>query len=386
MLSLAWKNVLFRKMRALLTILGVASSISLVVIMSGIMAGTEKNFISSFAQMAGEIRIQPKSDVLNGMSTDFTPKGLFLNGEAVDKIMTTAAGYDAENSSPVLYQTLIQNPSPNQPDLVALNGVLPGKEDVALRGVAIAAGAGRLTGDYDVILGDLALSQLSHRDGRQYSVGDKIVLLDGSGEFTIKGIAAKRDPFTNALAVVPLQTAQAVLQRQGNVNFVVLRYPVDKVEAAAETLKGRLADYQIITAEAMLESVNKALAAQRSFFQMINGTVYFTAVAIIFMVMYTSVMERTREIGTMRAVGAPRWAVVGGIITEAVIFTLIGAVLSAIPGYFLIVDGWDFLKFPDYVAVAVKTIGAALLIALISCLYPAIRAARINPLEALRYE
>ncbi|HWI65350.1 MAG TPA: ABC transporter permease, partial [Symbiobacteriaceae bacterium] len=305
MLHLAWKNVLFRKMRALLTILGVASSISLVVIMTGIMAGTEKNFADSFAQMAGEVRIQPKSDALNGSSTELTPKGALLTADAVRTILAAAKGYDASRSSSVVYQSLKPPSGPNMPDLMVLNGVEPGKEGVSLRGVSIAAGTDRLAGEYDVILGSLALSLLNDRDGRTYGIGDQVALVDRV-EFTIRGIAEKRDAFTDALVVVPLKTAQQLLRRQDNVNFVVLNFPVDQVKATAAALKEQLPDYDVVTADAMLESVNKALDAQRAFFTMINSTVYFTAVAIIFMVMYTSVMERTREIGTMRAVGTPR--------------------------------------------------------------------------------
>ncbi|HYF78542.1 MAG TPA: ABC transporter permease [Symbiobacteriaceae bacterium] len=385
MLHLAWKNVKFRKMRALLTILGIASSISLVVLMTGIMTGTEKSFVDSFAQMAGEVRIQPKSDALSGTSTDLVPQGALLSPEAVRKITDAARGYDASRSSAVVYQPLIPASAPNMPDVMVLHGVEPGKEQVGLRGVAIAAGEGKLTGERDLIIGNGALTALGTRDGRTYTIGDEVSLQDGA-TFTIKGIAEKRDTFTDSLAIVPIKTAQTLLQRQDNVNFVVLNYPVDTVKETAAALEEQLPEFEVVTADAMLESVNKALDGQRTFFALINGTVYFTAVAIIFMVMYTAVMERTREIGTMRAVGTPRSAVVTGILSEAVILTLVGAILAAVPGYFIIVTGWAMLPAGQFLAEVARTFGAAVLIALGSCLYPAARAARINPLEALRYE
>jgi putative ABC transport system permease protein len=384
-LHLAWKNVMFRKMRALLTILGVASSISLVVLMTGIMAGTEKGFVDSFAQMAGEVRIQPKSEALSGASTDVVPKGALLNPEAVGQITAAASGYDEARSSAVVYQPLIPSGAPNSPDLMVLHGVEPGKEQVALRGVTIAAGEGKLSGERDLIIGDLALTTLNNRDGRTYTVGDEVSLRDGA-TFTIKGITEKRDTFTDALAIVPVKTAQTLLRRQDSVNFVVLNYPVEKVKEMATALKQQLPEFEVVTADAMLDSVNKALDNQRSFFDLINGTVYFTAVAILFMVMYTAVMDRTREIGTMRAVGTPRSAVVIGILIEAVMVTLVGAVVATVPGYFIIVTDWELLPAGQFLTVAVRTLGVAVLIALGSCLYPAVRAARIDPLAALRYE
>jgi putative ABC transport system permease protein len=385
MLQLAWKNLLYRRMRAVLTILGVGSSIALVVFMNAIMTGTEKGFLNSFQHMAGQIRIQVKSEALSGNSVDTTPAGQFLSKENAEQIYKTAKGYDPAASSGVVVQSLMPPMGPNMPDRIMLNGVESGKENVALRAVEMAAGEGKLSGQRDVILGAGSAKELATRLGHPPAVGEQVELPGLSGTFTVKGIAQARDPFTDALAVVDLATAQQGLKRSDMVSFVILAYPVDQVREIAPALKQQFPDYDVVTSEAMLASVEKALSGQRQFFAMINGTVYLTAIAIIFMVMYTAVMERTREIGTMRAVGATRSAIVGGIIAEALLMTLVGAVVAC--GFSWIkITGWEFLTGPEYVVESAKTIGAALVVALLSCIYPAVRAARINPLEALRNE
>ncbi len=386
MLQLAFKNILFRKMRTLLTILGVASSITLVMFMNGILVGTEKSYIGSFANMAGQIRVQPKSEALNGNSTDTLPVGAFLDRSTMEKILAAAGGTDPARTSAVVVQTLINSTAPSVPAPLVLAGVEPGHEDAILLGLEMAEGEGKLTGEHDVILGAATLKELAKQTGSTPRVGELFTLPSTPGEWRLVGIGRKRDALTDTLAVVPLKAAQQAFGRGDTVNYVTLGYPVDGVQEAAERLKAELSTVDVATADALLEAVDKGLTAQRAFFRMINTTVYLTATAIIFMVMYTAVMERTREIGTMRAVGASRWAVVGEILIEALLFVFTGALIASVMGWVVLVPQWDFLSTPEYIASAAQTLGAALLVALGSSLYPAIRAARINPLEALRYE
>lgn len=385
MLQLAWKNLLFRRMRALLTILGIASSITLVVLMNAIMAGMEQGFLKSFDHMANQVRIQAKSQALDGNSIDTTPAGRMLDAQAISRILSTAKGYDPQGTSPVVVQDVLASPSPNQPALMTVYGVEPGKEQVALRGVDMAAGEARLAGKQDVVIGATAHKELNKHYGRTVAVGEQVEFRGVPGTFTITGIAAPRDPYTDGVVVMDISTARSAFGRGDTANFVILAFPVDKVKALAPQLAEQFADYDVVTAEVMLETVDKAMGAQRSFFRLINGTVYCTAVAIIFMVMYAAVMERTREIGTMRAVGAPRRAIVGGVIAEAVVMAAVGAVLATIPAW-AVIYGWEMLPFADFVVEAVKNIAVVMAVGVVSALYPAIRASRINPLEALRYE
>ena len=106
--------------------------------------------------------------------------------------------------------------------------------------------------------------------------------------------------------------------------------------------------------------------------------------------MMMSIYERTREIGTLRALGWPKRRILGQVIQETLWLCLLAAVFGSISGVAadvlprrrlsgLISARWDVPMF-------VQAVGMALVVGIIAGLYPAWRASRLQPVEALRYE
>ena len=105
-------------------------------------------------------------------------------------------------------------------------------------------------------------------------------------------------------------------------------------------------------------------------------------------IMLVSVMERTREIGVRKALGARPAAILGQFMTEAVVLTGVGGVVGVVLAYAVVMAGGALLDLPA--TVPLWTVALALIssagVGLAAGIYPAARAAKMPPIEALRYE
>ncbi len=105
-------------------------------------------------------------------------------------------------------------------------------------------------------------------------------------------------------------------------------------------------------------------------------------------IMLVSITERTKEIGTRKALGAPTFDIMSQFVTEAIIICMIGGIFGVIIGVALGMGAAALLGFPAYPSVIsiVLAVGFSMTIGLFFGYYPAKKAAKLDPIEALRYE
>ena len=109
-------------------------------------------------------------------------------------------------------------------------------------------------------------------------------------------------------------------------------------------------------------------------------------------IMLVSVTERTREIGIRRAVGAKRRDILFQFVAEAILMTFAGGILGVLAGWAIAyfgngatVDG-DIIETVIETHIAIIALGVSVAVGLFFGIYPAVRAASLNPIEALRHE
>jgi putative ABC transport system permease protein len=168
--------------------------------------------------------------------------------------------------------------------------------------------------------------------------------------------------------------------------------PVQESSAVISSLLDRLhggaADYTITVPEALLEQSRKT----QRLFDIVMGTIAGISLLVggigIMNIMLATVLERTREIGVRRATGARRNDIVRQFLTESVLISVGGGMLGIAFGYFLSwliarTAEWKTIVTPSSIFIA---FGVSVAVGMIFGIYPAVKASRIDPIEALRYE
>jgi putative ABC transport system permease protein len=388
MIDIAWKNMWTRKMRTVLTILGIAVALELVIMMTTIVDFTESGMQSELAKYSGAGQIYVRSQTTAGMAgMEFPPTTSILSEEEGRQVIDEVADQiDLAMTTPLFFHQLAPPPYPNAPPEALLIGLEADKiatyvsEDMVVEDGVVAFSDANA---YEVILGPMSSAFFENP-----AVGDEIEIM---GELlTVVGIMGSdntADRLTANIVLVPLETAQGLFGQTGTISAVLITSKrLDTVATLAEEISANHAKVSVLTQQEIAENLDTILGEERFFFNLINYTVYIVAAVVVFIVMVMAVSERTKEIGTMRAIGASRWLVLRTIVIEAVMLGLIGSLLS-IPIAYLIdmVIGYG-LKEVIGAWTLIQVVITTVVLSALAAAIPAFRATRVNPIEALRYE
>ncbi len=383
--DIAIKHLWRKKLRSLLTIVGVAASVQMYLTFTGIMVLYRNAINDQLGAFAGKAVVQQQMEKVSG-STDFTASGSSLKPVTADALLASA-GIDRPASSKMVYVTIARNLMPYMPPAVLVVGVEPGHETAFLGGLKVAAGRATLQNPSEVILGQSAADFYRKKDQtKPVAVGDSLEIQSHS--FVVVGILKPAPQLYNNSVIMPLQTAQTVFDRPGSISSVILTAAsVADLPKLKADLTARYPDLTVSTQDDMQQTANVLLDGMNKFFALIMNSIVVVAIVIVTIVVVVAVMEQRKDIGTLRAVGAGRWSIFGMVAGQSLVLSVLGAIL-ALP-IAVLLTRWGMSEFggiTGILSVWLQTILIAIIVGLLASVLPAWQALRVDPLEALRYE
>lgn len=408
--NIAIKSLLVNKLRSALTMLGMIIGVGAVIILMSVGTGLQNMITSTFEDLGTNlIMVQPSNPeapgIMGMMYGAMTANLTMDDAEAIARVRGVTGVVPANEN----YVKLV---SGNEETTAVIHGSTPDYERVY--GFEMASGqfisevnlAGR---DMVVVVGNKVADDLF---GTDEAVGQNVKIRDK--RFTIIGVMAPRGLSSfgfswDELVVTPMTTFQARLFSQKTpggedaVQQIALQLSsaeiIDEVTEEIEDILRRRHnidddeddDFAVTSLEQMLGTFETITIALTLFLGMIGFVSLLVGGIGIMNIMLVSVTERTREIGLRKAIGAKRRDILIQFMLEAAMLSLVGGAVGLIVAW---IAAWgvsqiDLGGFSINAAVSplIVTVAVSLsiFIGLGSGIYPAWRAARLNPIEALRY-
>jgi ABC-type antimicrobial peptide transport system permease subunit len=360
------RNLWRRRTRTLLTALGIGVGIAAIVALSGLIEG----FLSAFTSMITSSQVD-----LMALEADASDMGYSAIDERVGARMAALPGVESVSGIVFAFARTEEMP------LLIVMGYHP--REFAIRHLHIAEGV-PLTARRQAIVGRLAAETMD------LEVGDTIRLLDSS--FRVVGIFETGVAWEESSVVIGLQEAQVLggKPRQVGMFAIKLRDP-KQAEAMQVYLNENFPEVEVSLSSDFTDNIPDMERMSKS-----TGQIFFMVILIgavgMLNTMLMSVLERTREIGVLRALGWRRRQVVGMVLREAWVLGLVGGICGILLGIGL---SWAVQQIPGVGQMLpprykpelfVQVLAIALVAGTVGGLYPAWRATRMRPVEALRYE
>jgi len=365
--KLIFANLLHRPLRSIISIFAVAIEVIMMLTIIAIMMG----------QLTGQKRMN------NGIGADLMLRpsnATFFNG-------VSGAPISAKYSTVLEKLPHVAVASPVITNLSMSDGleVLWGIDYASYSRLSpfVYLSGGPMQGPNDVIVDDIYASS-----GAAHQVGDTILIL--KHPFRISGIF---EHGKGGRKLIPIETLGDLMGSDGKSSVFYLKADNPENDALItdeiHNTKG-LENYQVMTMEEWYSLLTPDhIPALNTAMRVVIGIAVVIGFLVIFQSMYTSVLERTREIGILKSMGASKTTIVTVVLRETALLAVAGVVVGVALSFAvkamlahrfptLYLDmGWDWI---------VKAMAIAFVGSVCGSLYPAWMAARKDPIDALAYE
>ncbi|MEW1568894.1 ABC transporter permease [Streptomyces sp. NPDC093509] len=374
-----------RKVRAVLSALGISVGIATMVLVTGIPASSQEALLDKLTAL-GTDRLKAQPLVPEGQQPIKLPSQAAAMAARIGPV--TATSEIANTHQPI---RRIQGSDPN--DTAALTVLAAQPNLLHLVGGSVHAGQfidAKTASLPTVVLGHKAAGTLGFD---RLPVGKDAPLLElGERWFTITGILNPMplDPDLELSVFVGWSAAEHYLGFDGHPTVVYAKAPdhaIDSVKAVlGATVYPPMPDFVRVTNPADALTAKRATqSAYSTLFVALAGIALAVGGIGVANTMYISVLERRREIGLRRALGASRGHIRGQFLTESVVLSLLGAFAGLGVGAlstasYALTHGWPVVIPLDTVLLGMA---ASLVLGVLAGVYPSVSASRLTPTEAL---
>jgi len=364
-------NVLARPMRSASSVVGIALGVVLILVTVGLARGMLLSSGEREGNLRAELLFLPPSGFGAGVST--SPLTL-----------------------PVAYATALADMPGVAKTTPVARYVRSGARGIGfelIEGIEIEPGA---TASYPELT-DMSLASGRWPTGRndllvdvqrsqdpETALGASVELLGET--FTVVGVY---EPEVGARMKIPLNTMQDLLGAADRASWILIKTEEDaSVATVAEAIESKFSGNQIVFSRDIPGLWAQGIPSLEVFLNVVVGLSVVISTLTIFLALYTAITERTREIGILKAMGGSKRFIVSVIETEALVLSVLGVglgVAAAVAIKWVVMAQtslvvqfeWQWLGAAASMAILGGTLGA---------LYPALKAAHQDPVEALSYE
>lgn len=226
-------------------------------------------------------------------------------------------------------------------------------------------------------------------------VGDKVFFPEVDAEFAVTGVLERTGSEDDGFFFIPLKTAQRLFRKEGKLTGVGVNLAdVERIDAVKGEME-RIPDVYVVTAQQMIDQILKLIRSSKALMFAVLGIALAITILGVMNTVLMSVMEKIREFGYMRCVGASPGHVFRLVLTETVVLCVAGGILGTLVGAAgstladrMIRSALPYAPSGRMVALepglAAATVGLTLALGVIAGLYPSWKASHASPMEAIR--
>ena len=382
--KMAFASIFSNKMRSFLTMLGIIIGVLAVTLLVSVVQGATGQVTSQIASMGSNLLTVSVTDTrvnlyitMDDLDALQGKEGVALTAPIVTTNAEVAGNGESQTAS-------VQGVTPNYFSITDLNvqtGRLLGQTDIDNRT------------DVALIGTDLAETLFDTSDvvGQTMTIGERTFTIVGLLEEQGSSLTGSQDE----RVLIPFTTAQRMTQNTQITAFYASAESSDTVTQAQNALNrfmyaalGDEDSYTIYNQSALLEAMDEVLGTMSLLLGGIAGISLLVGGIGIMNIMLVSVTERTREIGIRKAIGAQRSDILIQFLIEAIVLSLLGGLIGLALGMMgaALLSAYMGMTIQVSLGIAAIAIGFSVLVGVVFGVYPAAKASRLHPIEALRYE